>query len=91
MTSSSCDGSWNEQHAPLSHLPHIYMKLSKYRLTSLVVLTSLTGYAMAPPAAPVMSSITLLNACIGTALCSAAANTFNQVTLECDIVNVSIH
>ena len=43
---------------------------------ALVVLTTLAGYAIAP--APFSSTI-LLCGCLGTALCSAAANTFNQV------------
>ena len=46
---------------------------------ALVVLTTLVGYAMAP--APTMPSV-LLYSCVGTALCSAAANTFNQVMID---------
>ena len=46
---------------------------------ALVVLTTLVGYAMAP--CPTVPSV-LLYSCMGTALCSAAANTFNQVMLH---------
>lgn len=66
---------WKEQKIDLNKLPYIYLKLSKYRLTSLVVLTTLVGYAMAPGS---LSSTTLLIGCLGTALCSASANTINQ-------------
>ena len=44
---------------------------------ALVVLTTLVGYAMAPGS---LSSTTLILGCLGTALCSASANTINQVS-----------
>lgn len=55
--------------------PKLPNKLLYYPPLALVVLTALTGYAMAP--GPI--SATLLYGCLGTTLCSAAANTFNQV------------
>ena len=81
-----------------SQLPRIYLKLSKHRLTckqdivcysvrlllvALVVLTALLGYSIAP--APLEWS-TLTWAMMGTTLCSAAANTGNQV-----MTNLFIH
>lgn len=55
-------------------LPYCMM-LSKFRLTSLVVMTSMAGYALAP--APFVGSTFLLCG-LGTALVSAAANSMNQ-------------
>jgi heme o synthase len=57
-------------------LPKLYTQLSKFRLTSLVVLTSMAGVAISPLPASVP---TLLATAVGTALCSASANTFNQL------------
>ncbi|KAH7341298.1 UbiA prenyltransferase family-domain-containing protein [Rhizoctonia solani] len=54
----------------------IYMALSKSRLTTLVVLTAMSGVALCPLPATVSA---LLATAAGTTLCSAAANTFNQV------------
>ncbi|RVE54783.1 hypothetical protein evm_000550 [Chilo suppressalis] len=51
------------------------MMLSKFRLTSLVVMTSMAGYALAP--APFELSTFMLCAA-GTGLVSAAANSINQ-------------
>ena len=57
--------------------------------TALVVLTALLGYSMAP--AP-LEWTTLTWAMVGTTLCSAAANTGNQVTFNPLIfVTISIH
>nr|QFP40043.1 protoheme IX farnesyltransferase [Halisarca dujardinii] len=56
-------------------LPSCYMKLSKYRLTALVVTTTLGGYMMAPGS---LDLSTLAFALAGTTLCSASANTINQ-------------
>ncbi|XP_029405709.1 protoheme IX farnesyltransferase, mitochondrial isoform X5 [Bactrocera dorsalis] len=50
-------------------------KLSKFRLTSLVVITAMSGYAMAP--AP-FELYTFLSCSLGTGLVSAAANAINQ-------------
>lgn len=52
-----------------------YLKLSKIRLTGLVVLTSMAGFAMAPGEF-VLSNFLLLSG--GVCLTSAAANTINQ-------------
>ncbi|OBZ72666.1 Protoheme IX farnesyltransferase, mitochondrial [Grifola frondosa] len=54
----------------------IYAQLSKSRLTVLVVLTAMSGVALSPlpTSVPV-----LLATAIGTALCSASANTLNQL------------
>jgi protoheme IX farnesyltransferase len=47
----------------------------KMRLSGLVVLTTMVGYAMAPGA---LQGSTLLWTTLGTALCVNAANTWNQ-------------
>lgn len=60
----------------LSRLIYHYMMLSKIRLTSLVVMTTMAGYAMAP--APFELS-TFLLCSVGTTLVSGAANSINQV------------
>lgn len=57
-------------------LLRIYAQLSKSRLTALNVLTAMTGVALSP--LPTTVPILLATA-IGTALCSASANTLNQV------------
>lgn len=68
--------------APITSLPgfsrliYHYMMLSKIRLTSLVVMTTMAGYAMAP--APFELS-TFLLCSVGTTLVSGAANSINQV------------
>lgn len=63
------------QTATPSTLLNQYLMLSKIRLTTLVVLTTMVGYAMAP--APFVAE-TFLYCTIGTGLCSAAANSINQ-------------
>uniref|UniRef100_A0A1Q3FGH6 Protoheme IX farnesyltransferase, mitochondrial n=1 Tax=Culex tarsalis TaxID=7177 RepID=A0A1Q3FGH6_CULTA len=60
----------------LSRLIYHYLMLSKIRLTSLVVMTTMAGYAMAP--APFELG-TFLLCSIGTTLVSGAANSINQV------------
>ncbi|KIJ51336.1 hypothetical protein M422DRAFT_26753 [Sphaerobolus stellatus SS14] len=60
----------------LSQSLKIYSQLSKSRLTFLVVLTSMAGVAMSPLPTTVP---VLLGTAFGTTLCSAAANTFNQL------------
>ncbi|EFN69625.1 Protoheme IX farnesyltransferase, mitochondrial [Camponotus floridanus] len=52
-----------------------YLKLSKIKLTSLVVATTMAGYALAP--AP-FDFYTFTMCSLGTGLVSAAANTINQ-------------
>ncbi|VEN49145.1 unnamed protein product [Callosobruchus maculatus] len=58
-----------------SNLINHYLKLSKIRLTTLVVITSMAGYAVAP--APFEWSTFTLCA-LGTGLLSGAANSINQ-------------
>lgn len=57
-----------------------YGELSKFRLSSLVVLTSGAGFICA--GSPVLYDI-MAATCIGTGLCAASASTFNQL-LEID-------
>ncbi|XP_063698472.1 protoheme IX farnesyltransferase, mitochondrial [Culicoides brevitarsis] len=52
-----------------------YMMLSKIRLTSLVVITSMAGYAVAPAA---FDPTTFVMCSVGTGLLSGAANSINQ-------------
>lgn len=52
-----------------------YLMLSKIRLTSLVVITSMAGYAMAPAA---FDLNTFVMCSVGTALLSGSANSINQ-------------
>ncbi|XP_050338593.1 protoheme IX farnesyltransferase, mitochondrial isoform X2 [Bactrocera neohumeralis] len=59
----------------LKHMRSYIKKLSKFRLTSLVVITAMSGYAMAP--AP-FELYTFLSCSLGTGLVSAAANAINQ-------------
>ena len=54
----------------------LYSDLSKYRLSSLVVLTTGAGFLCA--GSPIVWT-TMAGTCIGTALCAASANTFNQI------------
>ncbi|KAL0841834.1 hypothetical protein ABMA28_014075 [Loxostege sticticalis] len=58
-----------------NNLGQYCMMLSKFRLTSLVVMTSMAGYALAP--APFELTTFALTA-VGTGLVSAAANSINQ-------------
>jgi len=57
-------------------LPKLYAQLSKSQLTFLVVLTSTAGVAISPLPASIP---TLLATAVGTALCSASANSLNQL------------
>ncbi|KAH8094580.1 protoheme IX farnesyltransferase [Cristinia sonorae] len=54
----------------------VYAQLAKSRLTVMVVLTAMGGVAMSP--LPATASV-LLSTAVGTAFCSAAANTINQI------------
>ncbi|XP_027016247.1 protoheme IX farnesyltransferase, mitochondrial [Tachysurus fulvidraco] len=66
---------WKEISVNYSELPGIYARLSKIKLTALVVTTAAAGYAMAPvPFDP----ITFLLATVGTGLSSCMANSINQ-------------
>ncbi|KAK2463481.1 hypothetical protein APHAL10511_004567 [Amanita phalloides] len=53
-----------------------YLLLSKSKLTALVVLTAMSGVALSPTPATLP---VLLSTALGTALCSASANTLNQL------------
>lgn len=66
---------WRPQILDVWNLGHYYADLAKSRLTGLVVLTAIAGYAMAP--APIEASALLLSA-LGTGLVSGAANSINQ-------------
>ena len=55
----------------------VYSQLSKSRLTTLMVLTAMSGVAMSPLPTTVP---VLLATALGTALCSASANTLNQIS-----------
>lgn len=68
------------------NLPKILMGLSKFNLTVLVTLTGMAGYTLCPSVLAVSSSTsllgpvgTLLAFAVGTSLCSAAANSINQL------------
>lgn len=73
--SSEDSKGWREIKVELSTLPGIFARLSKIRLSALVVITASAGYAMAP--VPFDLSCFLL-ASIGTGLASCAANSINQ-------------
>ncbi|KAJ1936938.1 Protoheme IX farnesyltransferase, mitochondrial, partial [Kickxella alabastrina] len=64
-----------QSQTPLSNIGKVYSDLSKDKLTGFVVLTAMAGYAIAPGAAQV---VTLLWTTLGTTLCAASANSFNQ-------------
>ncbi|PWZ02019.1 hypothetical protein BCV70DRAFT_235655 [Testicularia cyperi] len=66
----------------LSTTPKLYRQLSKSRLTFLVVLTGMAGYALCPAVLTVAAHspvTTLLALTAGMTMCSAAANTLNQL------------
>nr|XP_055031332.1 protoheme IX farnesyltransferase, mitochondrial [Misgurnus anguillicaudatus] len=66
---------WKELRVEYSDLPGIYARLSKIKLTALVVTTAAAGFAMAPvPFDP----ITFIMAVVGTGLSSCTANSINQ-------------
>ncbi|KZO96682.1 protoheme IX farnesyltransferase [Calocera viscosa TUFC12733] len=60
-----------------SRLLRVYSQLSKARLTTLIVLTAMSGVALSPLPATVP---VLLSTALGTFLCSASANTYNQIS-----------
>eukprot|EP00045_Choanoeca_perplexa_P012043 m.129941 g.129941 ORF g.129941 m.129941 type:complete len:363 (+) comp15864_c0_seq1:135-1223(+) len=68
--------SWQTPSAiPLAKLPNAYARLTKFRLSALVILTEMGGFALAPGAFDWMNfGVTA----VGTGLCVAAANTYNQ-------------
>ncbi|XP_010073464.1 PREDICTED: protoheme IX farnesyltransferase, mitochondrial-like, partial [Pterocles gutturalis] len=71
------DRQWKEMKLRLDDLPGILARLSKIKLTALVVSTASAGFAMAP--VPFDLTCFLL-ASLGTGLASCAANSINQVS-----------
>ncbi|XP_021394747.2 protoheme IX farnesyltransferase, mitochondrial [Lonchura striata] len=69
------DRQWKEMKLQLHDLPGILARLSKIKLTALVVSTTSAGFAMAP--VPFELTCFLL-ASLGTGLASCAANSINQ-------------
>eukprot|EP00794_Sanderia_malayensis_P009089 gene9089-10058_t len=69
-------GKWIPANPDLRTRIGYYMRLSKARLSGLVVLSAMAGYAVAPDPFNLMTFSYLS---IGTALCSGAANSFNQL------------
>ncbi|XP_065353791.1 protoheme IX farnesyltransferase, mitochondrial [Cloeon dipterum] len=69
------DLEWSPVKLDLRALPQQYMRLSKIRLTSLVVITTVSGYIFAPAA---FDPTTLVLVSVGTGLTSCAANSINQ-------------
>lgn len=69
------DRQWKEMKLRLDDLPGILARLSKIRLTALVVSTASAGFAMAP--VPFELTCFML-ASLGTGLASCAANSINQ-------------
>nr|XP_056715636.1 protoheme IX farnesyltransferase, mitochondrial [Euleptes europaea] len=74
-TSSKKEKQWKEMKPSLDELPGILARLSKIKLTALVVSTASAGFAMAP--VPFDLTCFLL-ASLGTGLASCAANSINQ-------------
>ncbi|XP_009958477.1 PREDICTED: protoheme IX farnesyltransferase, mitochondrial-like, partial [Leptosomus discolor] len=72
---SKDDRQWKEMKLQLGDLPGILARLSKIKLTALVVSTASAGFAMAP--IPFDLTCFLL-ASLGTGLASCAANSINQ-------------
>ncbi|XP_061911179.1 protoheme IX farnesyltransferase, mitochondrial-like [Entelurus aequoreus] len=69
------DRQWKQLKVDMADLPDVYARLTKIKLTALVVMTAAAGYAMAPvPFDPVIFSVS----CLGTGLASCAANSINQ-------------
>ncbi|KAI1884359.1 hypothetical protein AGOR_G00225600 [Albula goreensis] len=66
---------WKQLKVDMTDLPEVYAKLSKIKLTALVVTTAAAGYAMAPVT---FDPSCFLLACLGTGLSSCAANSINQ-------------
>ncbi|KAJ7401750.1 hypothetical protein BTVI_92976 [Pitangus sulphuratus] len=77
------DRQWKEMKLRLDELPGILARLSKIKLTALVVSTASAGFAMAP--VPFDLPCFLL-ASLGTGLASCAANSINQNALKISTV-----
>ncbi|KDR11312.1 protoheme IX farnesyltransferase, mitochondrial [Zootermopsis nevadensis] len=69
------DKQWHELRTDYTKLTQHYLMLSKIRLTSLVVMTAMAGYALAPEP---FSLTTFILCSVGTGLVSCAANSVNQ-------------
>lgn len=69
------DKQWHELRTDYSKLTQHYLMLSKIRLTCLVVMTTMAGYALAPEP---LSLTTFVLCSVGTGLVSCAANSINQ-------------
>ncbi|XP_013887678.1 protoheme IX farnesyltransferase, mitochondrial [Austrofundulus limnaeus] len=69
------DRQWKQLKFDASELPDIYAKLSKIKLTALVVSTAAAGFAIAPVA---FDPIIFVVSSLGTGLASCAANSINQ-------------
>lgn len=74
-TRPSQEPEWKPMQVQFAHLHKYCLKLSKIRLTSLVVITTMGGYAVAPG---VFDLCTFTMCSVGTGLVSAAANSINQ-------------
>ncbi|NWJ10068.1 COX10 protein, partial [Crypturellus undulatus] len=72
---SKDDRHWKEMKLQLNELPGILARLSKIKLTALVVSTASAGFAMAPVP---FDATRFLLASLGTGLASCAANSINQ-------------
>lgn len=60
----------------IMHWTRVYMSLSKFRLSLLVVSTAVSGFIIAP--CPVVATGVIWTA-VGTGLCAASANSLNQL------------
>ncbi len=72
------------QRAAVKEKAVLFAELAKLRLSSLVATSSLFGYAFGAPVAfdlPYVATATCVT--VGTLLCSASANTINQVGCKC--------
>jgi len=66
---------WRQQKVKITHLLTNYKMLSKFRLTGLIALTTMAGYAVAPGAFDLQ---TFALCTVGTGLTSCSANSINQ-------------
>lgn len=69
------DGKWILAKPDLRKHINYFLRLSKAKLSGLVVLSAMAGYALAPGPFDIINFGCLT---IGTSLCSGAANSFNQ-------------
>uniref|UniRef100_A0A3Q3A4U0 Protoheme IX farnesyltransferase, mitochondrial n=1 Tax=Kryptolebias marmoratus TaxID=37003 RepID=A0A3Q3A4U0_KRYMA len=74
-TTARLDRQWKQLKFDVSDLPDIYARLSKIKLTALVVSTAAAGFAIAPVA---FDPIIFVVSSLGTGLASCAANSINQ-------------